>query len=39
MTHRRAKENLVTDAPVPHSHPAAVSVSNDHLHLSDVLAE
>ena len=39
MTHRRAKENLVTDAPVPHSHPAAVSVSNDHLQLSDVLAE
>jgi len=39
MTHRPARENTITDATVPDSPPAARSVSNDHLQLSDVLAE
>jgi len=39
MTHHPGKENTVPDAPVTGSPAAARSVSNDHLQLSDVLAE
>lgn len=39
MTNRPGKENTSTDAPATGCPASAVSVSNDHLQFSDVLAE